>query len=147
PRLSGNTRREEGRRLLTGGERTSGQDTPSAQNAGRARTTRRRPRARSGRTPSDCTTARGTRPNGWRTVGTRRTEARPTTDRPGRTAIARFAFSGEARLLTRRSLCAPRRVFATMRMFGTTQTAFGWRETWIDGQRAAVEGYVILACG
>src|SRR5271166_3106629 len=37
PRRSGNMRREEGRRLLTGGERTSGRDMLSAQSAGGAK--------------------------------------------------------------------------------------------------------------
>ena len=94
PRRSGNIRREEGRRRLTGGERRSGRDMLSAQSAGGARAAGLCPWARSGRTPSDCTTPRGTRPNGWRIVGTYRTAARPTTDRPGRAATARFAFSG-----------------------------------------------------
>ena len=84
------------------------------------------------RTPSACTTPQGTRPSGSRTVGTQRTAARPTTDRPGRKATARFAFSGEGRSRTRRPPYAPRRAFVTIRTFGTTLTAFGWRETWID---------------
>ena len=99
---------------------------------GGTRTLRVRSSARFGRTPSACTTPQGTRPSGWRTAGTQRTAARRTTDRPGRTATARFAFSGEARSRTRLSPCAPRRAFVTIRTFGTTLTAFGWRETWID---------------
>ena len=53
PRRSGNMRREEGRRLLTGGERTSGRDMLSAQSAGGARAAGLCPWARSDRTPSD----------------------------------------------------------------------------------------------
>src|ERR1700677_2279677 len=147
PRRSGNMPREAGRRVHIGGERTWARDTPTAQNAEGATTARPSPWARSARTLSDCTTLQGMLPNGSRIVGTRRTVARPTTDQPGRTATARFAFSGEARSRTGRSPCAPRRVFVTTRTFDTTQTVFGSRVTWIDGRRAAVERYVILSCG
>ena len=123
------------------------QDTPSAQNAGGAKTARRAP-------------ADSFRPNAFGLYDTAGNAAEwvedcwnptyrgaPNDGRPGRTATARFASSAEARSPTRRSRCAPPPVFATMRTSGTTPTAFGWRETWIDGQRAAVEGYVILGCG
>ena len=50
-------------------------------------------------------------------------------------------------MATRRAPCAPLRVFATMRTFGITQTAFGWRETWIDARRTGAKVLFFQALG
>jgi hypothetical protein len=55
-------------------------------------------------------------------------------------AAAAQLFSAEVRSRTRRPRYTPRRVFVTTRTFGTTRTAFRWRETWIDARHEAVKG-------
>ncbi len=114
PRLSGNMRREAGRRLILVGKGRRDGTRPVRRMRGSEGTAGRHPRARSGPNAfPDCTTPRGDAAE-WSggLLESNVPRARPT-QRSGldELAIARFAFSGEARLLTRRSLCAPRRVF------------------------------------